>query len=368
MEVVFFLPSFESGGAEKVMMNVAKGIQNRGHGVQVLVLNNEGNLNPKEKMSTTELKTVGFSGIKIPLYIYQINEYITENEPDIFISSMTHINVMCSVLFMIFNYNTKLILTEHNTLSEKRGLQSRLVKYFAKIFYPAADSIVGVSQGVSNDLNRILKDMGNDIKTIHNPVLTEDIIEESQKSIDHRWLNDDGVPVFLGAGRMVEQKDFPNLIKAFKLVNEEIDSKLIIIGRGNHELELENVVIEQGVQDDVDFPGFVDNPYAYMRQASVFVLSSAWEGLPTVLIEAMACGCPIVSTDCPSGPSEILDSGKYGRMVPVGDPQGLSDAMIKELNDPTPSDTLQKSAFERFSKDKVLDEYEDLIMNIYDSN
>ena len=164
--------------------------------------------------------------------------------------------------------------------------------------------------------------------------------------------------MILAAGRLHIQKDFPTLLRAFALVRKEIPSRLVILGEGEKRKELEDLAQELGIRKDLDLPGFVENPYKYMKRAAVFVLSYQWEGLPTVLVEAMACGCPVVSTDCPSGPREILENGRWGKLVPPGDPMKLAEA-IKEIltnRNRFPAD-YSTYALTRFSVSAVAEQY-----------
>ena len=158
------------------------------------------------------------------------------------------------------------------------------------------------------------------------------------------WFADGAPPVLLGAGKFKPQKDLSTLIRAFAMIRASRPARLIILGEGPQRKTLQALCTELGVLEDVAFPGFVDNPFAYMARSKVFVLSSAWEGFGMVLAEAMACGCPVVSTDCPSGPAEILEDGRYGPLVPVSDPEKMSAAIASTLDDPLPVETLRQRA------------------------
>jgi glycosyltransferase involved in cell wall biosynthesis len=212
--------------------------------------------------------------------------------------------------------------------------------------YPRAERIVTVSGGVADDLATCTGLPRATIGTIYNPILTTEIAEKAQVPISHTWLPPTTLPVILGVGRLVPQKDFPTLLKAFAHVHMKYPSRLIILGEGRERAKLEALVSELGIAEDVSFPGFESNPYAFMARASVFVLSSAWEGLPNALIEALACGCPVVSTNCPSGPQEILDNGAFGPLVPVGDDWALAEAILHTLEHPPNPERLRSRAAE----------------------
>jgi glycosyltransferase involved in cell wall biosynthesis len=192
---------------------------------------------------------------------------------------------------------------------------------------------------------------------IHNPVVDSSIPVKARESIDHPWLRVEDHRVILGIGRFMPQKDFPLLLRAFARVKRQAnDTKLILLGDGPDRRELRSLAKDLNIEGGVDMPGFVSNPYAYLSRASLFVLSSIHEGLPTVLVEALACGCPVVSTNCPSGPDEILEGGTWGPLVPVGDVSALAQAMITTLESPPDAAQLKQRA-ESFSVDAAVDRY-----------
>ena len=209
--------------------------------------------------------------------------------------------------------------------------------------YLKADAIVTVSDGVADDLATHAGIPRARITTVYNPVVGPDLLAKAEQPPDHPWLAAGEPPVILAAGRLHPQKDFPTLIRAFALVRAKRAARLVILGASSptepaYAAGLKALAGERGVADDVAMIGFVDNPFAFMARASVFALSSLYEGLPGVLIQALACGCPVVSTDCPSGPREILDHGRFGPLVPVGDEAALARAIEAMLDDPPPAE------------------------------
>lgn len=217
-------------------------------------------------------------------------------------------------------------------LNSSSRLEARSLEASVKLFYPWADGFVAVSQGVADDLRRFAQLPEVKVHTIYNPVVTDELLASAARTPEHPWLAPGEPPVILGVGRLVGQKDFATLVRAFALVRRTRSAKLIILGEGDKRPELEALVTELGLSDEVSLPGFVDNPFAYMARADTFVLSSRHEGLPGVLIQAMACGCKVVSTDCPSGPREILNNGSLGALVPVGDAGALAEAIVATLD------------------------------------
>jgi glycosyltransferase involved in cell wall biosynthesis len=207
----------------------------------------------------------------------------------------------------------------------------RLLPWLIRYFYPWADNIVAVSKGVANDLERFLASLDGQIKVIYNPIVTHELKQKAKVRLEHPWFEKGQPPVILSVGRLAAQKDFITLIKAYARVRQTHPSRLLILGDGEERPLLESFIQQLGLQQDVCMPGFIANPYPFMMKASLFVLSSRWEGLPGVLIEAMYCGVPLIATDCPSGPREILKDGKHGVLVPVGDEKVLSQAIIRTL-------------------------------------
>jgi glycosyltransferase involved in cell wall biosynthesis len=238
-------------------------------------------------------------------------------------------------------------------------VSSRLAPLTARIFYPWADGIVTVSQGVAKDLAQITGLPLERIRVIYNPVITPELREQTKETTDHPWFAPGEPPVVLGAGRLVEQKDFPTLIRAFAQVRRVRPARLIILGSGREQKRLEALVQDLSIEEDVGWLGFVKNPFAYMAHSAVFVLSSAWEGLPTVLIEAMAAGASVVSTNCESGPAEILDNGKYGSLVAVGNSEAMAEAILNVLS--STSKPVDSCWLDQFTLETATQKYLDML-------
>jgi glycosyltransferase involved in cell wall biosynthesis len=198
------------------------------------------------------------------------------------------------------------------------------------------------------------------VQVIHNPVVTPELYRLAAEPVDHPWFGCADVPVILGVGRLNSAKAFDTLIRAFSLIRQQIPARLLILGEGEDRASLESLVQQLGLQQDVQLPGFVANPFAYMRVCSLFVLSSRWEGFGNVLAEALACGARVISTDCPSGPAEILANGRFGRLVPVDDAAALADGVITSLRSGERIDAA--AASERFVEEKIVDRYLEVLV------
>jgi glycosyltransferase involved in cell wall biosynthesis len=247
----------------------------------------------------------------------------------------------------------------YKSVAFKKSLTAFLLTRFLW-FYSWADNIVPVSQGIADDLTKMSRRPLKNMSVIYNPVVTPELLAKAKEPIDHPWFALGEPPVILGIGRLHQQKDFPTLIRAFALVRQKRSARLMLLGEGPDRDKLEALIKKLDLTNDIALPGFVHNPYAFMSKASVFVLSSLYEGLPTVLIEAIALGTKVISTDCPSGPAEILDSGRYGSLVPVGDIQALAETILTTLNKPVDAKALKQRS-QQFSYENAVNKYLELM-------
>ncbi len=285
--------------------------------------------------------------------------YIDEERPDCILPSLPRAKSATLIALGFTGLTPVVIPTVHSVLLNRK----RRFRKLYSILFPVADRVVAVSEGVADTLALELGIPRERISRIYNPTDTAEITKLAHFVPDHPWMSDDGPPVILSAGRLARVKDYPTLLRAFRQVSRNSDVRLIILGEGNWRKRLEKMTRKMGLQEKVSLPGWVSNPYAFMSRASLFVLSSKYEGLGNVLIEALACGCPCVSTNCPSGPAEILDNGRFGPLVPVGDDSALAAAMKLVLDSPPGKDKLLTRAQE-FSLDASVDQYEHMIFDL----
>jgi glycosyltransferase involved in cell wall biosynthesis len=332
-KVAFFLPSLEGGGAERVVVNLIKEFVKREIKVELVLASAKG---PYLSELPKEVRIIDLKSPRVIFSIPKLISYLREEKLDIFISSLSHANLVSIISKKIARSKTKLFLREDNTLSlvfyNSKSFKTKVIPFLVKLLYSHADLVIAVSDGVKDDLVGFAKLSPDKIKVIYNPVITPELFQKAREPVSHPWFAPNSPPVILGVGRLTKQKDFPTLLKAFALVRKENDSRLVILGEGEERKNLEKLAKELGIEEFLWMPGFVDNPYKYMSKASVFVLSSIYEGLPTVLIEALALGCKVVSTDCKSGPREILDDGKSGKLVPVGDFIAMKEAIVSSIS------------------------------------
>ncbi|MFC7135324.1 MULTISPECIES: glycosyltransferase [Salinibaculum] len=365
--LAFYVPSLTVGGAQRVTVNLANGFAERGVNVDLLVSYRRGELveQVKNEVTLVDLQTpriplVG-AGASIPALVF----YLRKDSPDILFSQMHYANVVSVVADQLAAGETKLVLTEHTMFGQVSQQKDRLMFALARRLHPLADHILAVSSGVAESLQNEVGISDDKLTVINNPVVTPAVRTGAEASADHPWFNTSHVDVALGVGRLAQEKDFETLTKAIAIARETSPSlHLVILGEGPRRETLETLAADLGIEDKVSFPGYVKNPYAYMRCADIFVLSSRREGLPTALVEAMACGCPVVATDCRSGPREILADGTFGPLVPVGDARALAAGIEDVLREPASSKILKERA-EDFSVNTVLNEYEHFVNRIY---
>ena len=357
--ICFYPGSIGGGGIARVFFNLMQTMLDDGIEVHLFLDNQSGNL--YSQIPNGVKVFLGKGSVRKSAWAFR--SYLRAKRPIALITAHAHVNIASIIIKKLAFVPTKLIATIHTATSrdDKAGkpIVKKLNTLSSRIIYPLADEIVAVSNAVADDLARYLKMNRSRIKTIYNPVVTKSLLEKAAQKAEHRFFDAD-VPVLISVGRLSEQKDFPNLIKAFYIVKKQLDARLIILGEGEDRKALEDLVQDLQLSDFIDMPGFVDNPYAFMAASDLFVSSSAWEGLPTVLIEAMASGSNVVATDCPGGTSEILEAGKYGAMVPVNNSQALAEAIINTLAKP-PDESLVAKRARSFSDRVATDNYLKLI-------
>ena len=358
--ISFFLLYFGGGGAERVLINLASGFVKCGYKVDFVLGKAWG---PHVTKIPPEITVVNLNASGLRASIWKLAQYLKQKKPQALIAGMHFANEAAILAKRLVKTNTVVIVTEHNTLTHslkhKKNKKKNIIPHTIRLLYPWADGIVTVSKGATASLTEISSLPSEKIKTIYNPVVAPDLYTKANADIDHPWFQPGAPPVIVGVGKLEPQKDFPTLIRAFARVRRQMDCRLAILGWGPDLDKLQEYTAEIGVQEDVDLMGYVDNPYPYMARAQMFTLSSAWEGLPTVLIEALALGKPVVSTDCPSGPREILQGGKYGTLTPVGDDTALASAIGDVLNQRPQRDVSEW--LHQFSVEASTSQYLDLI-------
>lgn len=351
-----FAPDMAGGGAERAALQLAAGLADRGHRVDLVLAAAVG---PRMAEVPENVRLVDLGSRRVLTSVPRLARYLRREKPDAIASVLDHANIAALVARRLARSPARAIVIEQNNLSLAAANGStrldRMMPRLANRFYPWADAVVGVSAGVIDDLVELLPAVPAErFHVIYNPIVTPGMREMALAPIDHPWFQN-GDRVFVAIGRFRDQKDFSTLIRAFSSVRSQREAKLLILGDGSERSSLESLILEMNLSEDVSLPGYTDNPYAYLSRATAFVLSSKWEGLPTVVVEALSCGAPVVATDCPSGPREILANGRFGRLVPVGDPASLAKALVRVLD----GDSIKPpdESWRPYELDTVLDKY-----------
>jgi glycosyltransferase involved in cell wall biosynthesis len=397
--LALYLDNFEGGGVHRTTLTLAGALAARGHAVDLLTCRPTGALHdevPSDidvielgrpsrwaaralalKSGRASLGAVLGGVVLSPRpsptlgYLGPLAVALRQRRPSALYAATTHMNLEALLARRLAGIEMRVIVSERNALSGNHlapGPSGVLLSRLVGRAYAQASGVVAVSEGVADELAAWSGLPRAGISVIYNPVVTPALLRQRAEPVDHPWFQPGAPPVILGAGRLGRAKDFPTLIRAFARLRRERPARLVILGKGKTERKtarriaaMKRLAAELGVADEVALPGFVANPFAYMARAAVFALSSINEGLPAVLIQAMACGCPVVSTDCPSGPAEILAGGRYGRLVPPGDDAALA-AAIKATLDAPPSAEILRERAGFFSVERAVAQYEQLML------
>lgn len=296
------------------------------------------------------------------LYVPALVRYLRRERPDALLVAKTVSNLATLVAAKLARTPTRIVISERIHLSTKlRQAGWGVLAPHIRKMYPAADICVACSRGAGDDVSKVAHMPGDRVVVIYSPVVHAGLALLARVRLKHPWFDRGEPPVILGVGRLEAQKDFATLLKAFALLRGRRPARLVILGEGAQRAELQALAGTLGVAEDVDLPGSVQNPHAYMARAAVFAMSSRWEGLSRVIVEALAAGCPVVSTDCPSGPAEILEGGAYGRLVPVGDSRSFAEALLATLDEPPAKELLQCRA-QYFSVKRSTDRHLDVML------
>ncbi len=335
------------GGVERMVLNLIEEFATQGIQVDLLMIRAESAHLNELPASVRVIKLDASHNLtSVPA----LARYLRNNKPAAMLVAKDRAGRAALWARLIAGVDTRIVIRLGTNLSaalKGRSWLRRWSRYLPmRISYRMAEKIVAVSQGVADDTHNITHLPTDRITVIRNPVVTSRITRLASETVDHPWLINHDIPVIVAAGRFTRQKDFNTLVRAFAHVREQRDCRLIILGEGSLKNELEILSRQLSIDEHISYPGFQVNPYAWLAKADLFVLSSAWEGSPNVLTEALAVGTPVVSTDCPSGPREILQDGHYGPLVEVGDHKTLADAILKTLDQPLPADTLRAAVTE----------------------
>lgn len=325
------LAAATGGGAENVARTLAKGLARAGAQVDLISLSSAkepSNLPPEVRFLSLHSRRARWA-------LLRLRSYVRATRPEIIISNAFHVNILTCLAILGFRKKPKIVLVVHSAFSQALNEYPWITRSWLRAatttLYRFADAIVAVSKGVGVDLAKVCGFNPDRVTAIHNPVIGEDFERRAAEPAAHEWARNKRFPLIVAVGRLTKAKDFGTLLRAFARIQGLTNARLLILGEGEQRPALERLVAEIGVSRLVDMPGRVANPLPYVKAADLFVLSSKREGFGNVLVEAMATGTPVIATDCAHGPREILEDGKWGTLVGVGDDDALARAMIEIL-------------------------------------
>ena len=360
--VAVYLPSLEGGGAERAMVDLANGLRSRGVAADVVVIRDDG---PWRQLLSEDVELKPLKTRCSLTAFLKLVCYLHRARPDVVIA-----NGASSIILALLarRIGPRVAVVARIPVNQTAGLANanlkwRLVRMAQTALLPGAAAVVTNSTGSSEDIVRAVPRAAPRVRTIYNPVVWSGLADQAAKPVEHSWFKDQRIPIILSVGRLHHAKGHATLMRAFALLAQQRDVRLVVLGEGAERRNLSALAHELGVADRVDLPGFHANPFPFMAQSRLFVLSSTHEGMPNVLIQAMACGTPVVSTDCPSGPREVLEDGQWGPLVPVGDPAALATAMRETMDRPPERSALIARAGE-FSAEASVQAYLDLIREL----
>ncbi len=357
-KIAFFARTIGGGGAQRAMVRYANGLAELGYDVDLVVLEARGGFNAEVD---PRVNIVPLKSSRLAFSIPSIASYLRQHRPDTIMSTEAACNIVTILGRQLSGVRTRVVVREglFPSIAQKEDpyASTRIAYRLSRFIYPLADAIVPIASELRDDLGTVARLPRSRMTVIAvNPVVTPSLLAAADAKPVHPWFEDTSSPIVLGVGRLDRQKDFGTLLKAFARVRKTRPCRLLILGEGEQRAALEALIAELGIGADVALPGFDSKPYAAMGHCSVFVLSSRYEGLPNALIEALACGAPVVSTACPSGPRDVLNEGEFGRLVPVGDDDAMAKAIVEVLDDP-PSKARQRSRGAAYSVENSVKAY-----------
>jgi glycosyltransferase involved in cell wall biosynthesis len=333
LDCAIFMPDFSMGGVEKVLINLANGLASSGYKIEIVVCSSNGEYLQQALsfVPVTDLQTNRVLGAILPLA-----RYLRERRPRFLITGKNYASIVALWARALSGIRTKIIITIHALVSRgepgQKSFADKLIPALMKCLYRQADSIVAVSHAAAIDTARVCSLPIDRISIIYNPVITESFWGSQDSTVEINEINGQSGPIVLAAGRLSPVKGFDGLIRAFCDVPQDYNARLVILGDGPERKNLQALVDSLGLTDRVSLPGYVSSTVAYMKKSRLFVLSSLWECLPTVVIEALAVGLSVVAYDCPGGLREIIGDGEDVVLVAPGDTMALGKAIAEKLH------------------------------------
>ena len=359
-DVALFMGTLGGGGAERVMLDIGRLLACRGVAVDLVVIRAEG---PYLEILPEDVRLVDLKSRRVITCLVKLLRYLRRERPRTLFATMETAVLVALIAKVSFARSVRVVVRQANTYSAlfaHASFKDRMILRVLKVLMPRADGVVANSNGSADDLGRSVPGVAGRVQVVPNPVVTPELREQAALPVEHPWFGDTGVPVVLSVGRLAPVKDHTTLLRAFARVVWSQPARLVILGEGPERGNLLRLAEQLGIAEQVYLPGFRVNPFAYMSRSRLLAHSSRYEGSPNVLVQAMACGTPVVSTDCEHGPREILEGGKWGRLVPVGDAEAMAEAILETLRDPIEPGLLVSRA-SAYSAEAAIDRFMQVI-------
>ena len=355
MKICVVTPLYAIAGVPLAQIRFSRALASKGHEVDLMI----GNIHPQFTFHGVDgVNVIILECPNVRSMFFPLMKYLREEKPDVVFSAEDHLNTTVLLAAIVSGSKAKISgssrVTPFDTYSNTPFSKRWILKQLTRAVAWRADALTCVSKDMVKQYRQVFNLPPHEC--IYNIVDDKQSRLKMRESVEHEWFLDNTVPVLIAAGRLVSWKGFDYLIHAIKELSQKRPVRLLIMGDGPLYAELDRLISDLGLTDLVELLGYVENPLKYFVHANVFILSSHVEGLPNVLVEAMMCGCTPVSTNCPTGPSEVLQDGKYGYLVPMRDPSAMATAIVQALDNPIPEDILKK-AVEPFSELKVFEEH-----------
>ncbi|MCK4784085.1 MAG: glycosyltransferase [Desulfobacteraceae bacterium] len=360
-KILFVTLCLAGGGAERIVQLLLTHIDRSRHSPTLILLEDkvEYEIPPDITVKCLHKRTpVGFFRL-----IYKLAKILKQEKPDAVISFLTYPNIVLLLAKLLIRYKGNVFVSERSNpeVSISNQNRPRLFRFLVRKLYPLSNCVISLSKGVADRLDKGFSIPKEKIRVIHNSIDTQKVKTKARELPNWKWYQDTDMPIIIAVGRLTKAKAYPDLLRAFAAVRQKYPCRLVILGEGREQQALNKLAAHLDIPNDVAFLGFQENPFSFMAHSNVFALSSHWEGFGNVIIEAMACGVPVVSTNCPYGPSEIITDGVNGLLVPVGDTDAMAEAVLKLLKDETIRKRLAEAGEKRaedFRVEKMVAEYE----------
>lgn len=348
-------------GVDTVIRNLLPEFAKLGLRVDVITIKNHG---PYLGSLPENCRNIKLDAKHIETSLPGLIRYLREERPKAILSDKDRVNRVSLLARSLSGVSCRVAVRLGTTVSvnlkNKGFFQAAFQRSSIRLLYKLANSVIVPSQGVADDLSGIMRVPAEKLSVLPNPIINQNLYRAAEQPLCEQWLQLSEAPLIVAVGSLTARKDYQTLIEAFSKLRSEMPARLALIGDGPCRDELENQAIKLGVRDEILFAGYQENPYPWIARADVFAHTSRWEGLGIVLVEALALGTPVVSTNCPSGPAEILGNGRYGHLVPIGDTESLASNLALVIKQ---GEVVPPNVIDRFNASTAAREYVEEIFN-----